>query len=168
MFGCDFFPSLNNIKLYDVNIKLLINSEQFVYYNDDHKIALNQDAMYNFILLLENDLDEDMIEINSTSSSDSSKSSISRKPFNNLKLTTYSNISTFNIEIENIDCGGECMLCNPSKFCTVAELEQATYQYINMLIWTINYFTGTLDVVKVNNTNNKRVDKWDKSKKVVR
>lgn len=133
MFGCDFFPGLQNMKLTPNNIEILINTKQFVTYNDN-KLHLDVECFFSTLYHLRME-SSDYRSMSSDETTDLDRSS----------MVLYSNVKTMPIEVEIEDCGGSCLMCDTKKHCSHEEMETSCYQYIMMFMWTLEYFYGLLD-----------------------
>ena len=139
LFGCDFFQGIANIKLTPMDVRCILYGKQFVFLKDK-KVILDEDKFIQALLVLQGERDD---------SSSSYDGSIVSK----LNIVKYSNIPSKEITIVNDDCGGSCILCDTKRYCTSQQMVDCCYQYINMYMWTLNYFCGFLEDVRSNKTS---------------
>lgn len=165
LYGCDFFPGVGGNKLRKDLFENIITSDQFAFKYDEG-ISIDGDLLCNALRF---DLDEQYDELfysyqemiitpnntvnvmRPTSSSDSSGSDVLHE---SIQFMSYNNIRTLDIKHTDETCNGVCYLCSPKIMCNQKELQDSCYQYINMYIWTLNYFCGTLKMNYVNSSKN--------------
>ena len=150
LFGCDFYPGINNLPLTIQSVKRLLDSKIFAY--ESNGFILINKKRFNHAILMLKDYCFTTNEDNSSASSISSTSDV-----NSLLLIGYSNVTPTSLEhIQNSSeyrgCNNNCLTCQPMNYCSKRTMVKSANEYLTMYLWTLNYFVGKLDKIKVKNS----------------
>ena len=172
LFGCDFYPGLNNISLtsisesssiLDLTMKLLtmksyITSysleEQLLDRDNRHNLKVNEKRMLRVIEMIYKFQSERLCSSNVIESNTSSNESTENNDDNKtVRFISYSNIDTKSIKVTPIDCHRDCILCRPNRYSSSEDMTVAAREYIRLYMWTVNYFRGILKNNRVSNSS---------------
>lgn len=139
LFGCDFHPGIGNYKLTPNVVSKLFQMPPYAKRISD-RIIVDNDLLTNILLELQGE------NCDSVSSNE--------EALQTHTIVSYSNVPTSKIRFNESDCGGKCLICTPKKFCSKEQMNDSCFQFLNMHVWTLNYFSGLLSFKFSAHTNN--------------